>query len=487
MDATEESGFVLDSTQWYSVTTADAAAGVLDEHDGRDRFGQLQADTAGLSDGELCDRLRAVEVQQRRLAAESGILLAEADRRGVHLIGQHHNTSALLRAETNCSTGTSTERLKLARLVSTVPAAGEALHSGRIGVDQARLLAKARANPRCGDRLAHEPDDAELLVDHCEQLSYRDAKICVEHWISRGDHDGAHRERESSEQNRSARVRPDGHGVDGTAQGGDPLTAAEMMAVFDRFVEAEFAKDVEHRDRVYGPNAPTDLLPRSAAQRHFDGLAAVFRAAASAGPGSGTPPRIVLHIPADQHTARTVLADHGLGDRPDPAEAPSLDHHRRHTDTGAWLNDHDLLHAAINHHIRSVIIDDRGTVINWGRQRRLFSGPARQAARFDITGCERPGCNVKATHSEVDHVTEWHDLGRTDQANRAIHCNHDNRAKHRLGVIARRSTDGYLNWHRPDGTYLAPVGRRPYPADADIERHIRRRVEALGRERRETS
>ncbi len=472
----------MPAEDWYSVVAGDAAIGVLDEGAGRAALHQEVTDTTGMTDRQLIDRVRALEVQQRRTAAALAVVLEEADRRRVHLIDEHRTTGAWLRAETNCSVGTATQRLQLARLVATVPSAAEALFSGRIGTDQARLLARARANPRCGERLVDQPEEAELLVEQCEQLSYNNAKLCVERWISNADEDGAHRDREISAEHRNASVMPDGHGIRVRADGGDAVTAAEMTAIYERFVEAEFAKDVEARDRLYGPNAPTDLLPRTPAQRRHDGMVGLFRAAGAAGPGAGTPPAIVVNVIVDQSTLEDCLADHGLGRSRAPDTATSPTDRRCHTDGGAPVDEHDLLRAALTGHVRSVLLADDGTVINWGRKRRLFTGPARDAALFNITGCERPGCNVRAPHSQVDHATEWNDLGRTDQDNRTIQCSHDNRAKHRLRLIVRRSSDGYLNWHRPDGTYLAPVGRRPHPADVDIERHIRRRVAALARD-----
>jgi hypothetical protein len=38
--------------------------------------------------------------------------------------------------------------------------------------------------------------------------------------------------------------------------------------------------------------------------------------------------------------------------------------------------------------------------------------------------CEAPGRTLSAAWSQVDHNTEWHEGGRTDQANRTIGCGH---------------------------------------------------------------
>ena len=84
-----------------------------------------------------------------------------------------------------------------------MPVAAQALAAGRIGVEQAEALAKARANPRCGDLLV---ESAELLVEWCEQLSFDEARICIKRWEALADEDGAHRNRAADEENRRAFV-----------------------------------------------------------------------------------------------------------------------------------------------------------------------------------------------------------------------------------------------------------------------------------------
>jgi hypothetical protein len=132
----------------------------------------------------------------------------------------------------------------------------------------------------------------------------------------------------------------------------------------------------------------------------------------------------------------------------------------------------------LNEHIRHVVVDSAGTVTNWGRQRRLFTGAAREAALFRVRRCERIGCAVPRRGCQVDHRQSWHHGGRTDLDNADGCCSHDNRAKHELGIVVKRSPNGYLNWHRRDGTYLGPVGRRRYPDDAELAARARRRLAA---------
>ena len=357
-----------------------------------------------------------------------------------------------------------------------MPEAGEALHRGEIGVAQFDELARVRANPRCGDQLA---DAADLLLEQCEQLSFEAARTCIRSWESMADSDGSHRDRNASVEGRRAFVGTDGVGVVISASGGTPLQAEEMRAIFDRFVDAEFERDRAERDRLHGPDAPRDLLPRTDAQRRFDAFLAMTRSAAGAEGSPVAAAPVVLNVAVDYLTFRNDLASHGLVRMPDDDDRCEADLPRRQTANGTPLLPDDIVVAALDGHVRRVVVDSAGVVVDWGRKRRLFTGPAREAAMFAASGCVRPGCLVHKRFNQVDQLDGWDDGGETNQRNAGPACQHDNRAKHALGITVRRTPEGYLNWHRRDGTFVAPVGRRRFPDEQEIHSLIRKRFEAL--------
>ena len=134
-----------------------------------------------------------------------------------------------------------------------------------------------------------------------------------------------------------------------------------------------------------------------------------------------------------------------------------------------------MLQAALLGHVRRVIVDDRGVVLNMGRKRRLFKGAARVAAKLMATHCGQPGCTVGVRYAEVDHLREWHrDGGPTDVANSTIRCHSHNPTKHRLGLIDRRAKSGQVVTFRRDGTPMLPVGCRlpEFEPDASARLHI---------------
>jgi hypothetical protein len=139
-----------------------------------------------------------------------------------------------------------------------------------------------------------------------------------------------------------------------------------------------------------------------------------------------------------------------------------------------------LLKAAMTANFRRVLIDSRSVVIDRGRETRLFTAEARDAAKLLFTECSHPGCSVKVRYAEVDHVDEWHSGGRTDQRNSNIECKSHNRAKHRERWRTRRDEHGRTFTIRPDGSVMLPVGARAPDLSADeLGRITRQRVADL--------
>jgi hypothetical protein len=423
-----------------------------------------------------------LELEHRRREADIVVLVAEAERRRLGAADGHRTIRNYLRAELNWSPLQIVRRRRLAALFDLVPDAHAALRDGRIGIAQADELARARANPRCGDLLA---DSAALLIEFCEQRDYDTAKACIAGWEIRADLDGAHRDRQASNERRRAFVTELDGGVHVEASGGSSLDAAELVAIFDAFVEAEFRNDVAERTERCGPDADGPLR-RTDAQRRFDALRAIFRSAA-ANPAWTPAIPMLLNIVVDDTTFRHELARHGLatladGGVPDPATG------RCESDSGIQLHPDDALRAALDGHIRRVVIDSSGVVTDVGRKRRLFTGVMRDIAKLLAHRCNAPGCTVRARFAQIDHLAEWDaDNGPTSLVNAAVTCGHHNRAKHRNHLRVRRRPDGQVNWVRPDGTAIAPAGRPHVPDNDEIDTIIRRRIDDLAAERqRET-
>jgi hypothetical protein len=432
-----------------------------------------------LDDLGLTDEFRRLELERRRVEAELAAIVAEGQRRSIHVVDHHHSMTGWLKANANYSTAQCTRLRRLARLVDDVPAVGDALNDGRIGTAQADELARVRSNPRCGDQLA---DSIEVLLEQAEQLSFDDARTCLRRWEILADLDGAHADREASVANRSATVVD----LDGTlylrATGGDRLATAEMVAIFNAELEREFQVDVAERTRVHGSDAPASALPRTDSQRRYDAMHSIFLKSVTA-PADGRTPAPLVNILVDQRTHEEGLAAHGLVPFPKDLPDSDLAERRCDTETGTVLLPDDIVRASLLGHVRRVVMNSAGVVIEMGRKQRLFTGAARDAAKLMATTCDHPGCGVSVTFAQVDHMVEWSENGVTDPENSSIACGRHNPTKHSHYRV-KRTDRGYVVYHRRDGTPMLATGRRhpdelPETDDQLTSRLAQERVTAL--------
>ncbi len=226
-----------------------------------------------------------------------------------------------------------------------------------------------------------------------------------------------------------------------------------MVEVFQRFCDAEFATDAAWVRDHFGDNAPRGLMPRSDAQRRFDALLAIFEAAAVA-PADGQAPEPVVNIVVDQVTFESHLARRRL--IPWPADLPDISVVDRRCETtgGILLDPDDVIAAAMAGHVRRVVFDSAGVVIDMGRRRRLFAGAAREAVLLQSGRCIWPGCCLPSGRCQADHSEEWvaHD-GATRPGNGSPLCGRHNRWKNR-GFRTRRDDNGHWHTYRPDGTEI---------------------------------
>ncbi len=366
-----------------------------------------------------------------------------ADQRGIYADDGHATVRQWVQTLTNCSRTEATRRVQSMRALRDLELLRSRLRAGEVGVDQVRVIAKVHANRRCTTQLPHsEP----LLVDHAMRLEFADFAVVVARWETLADADGAHRDHERAHDDRDAVIAPVGTEVHlrahcGTAQG------AVLREIFDRFVGAEFHADWDAARAAHGDLVTKALLARTDRQRRADALVAIFTAAASTAPDA-TAPEPVLNIVIDHTTFEAHLGHLAGGPKPvtDPAE---VDRYRCETTTGIPIDPTDAVTAALIGHIRRVVIDSTGLVIDLGRRRRLFTGAARTAIEVLNRRCMWGCCDIRDT--QIDHTRPWAEGGSTSPDNGGPACARHNRIKTR-GYTTHRHPDGHWSTHRPDGT-----------------------------------
>ncbi len=462
------------------------------------------AEYVAMSDIDLDAEIRRVELETRALQARRSSLIAVAEARQIHAADGHHSIKGYLRATCNWSNAKIARQRSLARSIDAVPSIADALGAGHIGVPSAMQIARVHANRRIRHLL---PAIAPVLLEHAEHLSFDDFKICVDRFIMLADLDGAFDGLAADIEHRTAHVTAVGGGVHVSASGGDPITSATMTAIFERFVQAEFRHDVDARSDEHGDTADQHPLPRSATQRRFDALSAIFDAAAISDGGKAPDP--LVNIVCDERTLDEAFTRAGMllpgGSRLDVDELgavvadwmhdqitidpASLLDRRCETSTGIVVPPILAVQAALTGHVRRVVVDSAGVITDLGRKQRLFTGSNRVAAKLLHRRCGHPGCDIAATFADVDHIDGWAaDEGRTDQHNADVRCGKHDRFKHRHRWRTRRDPTGRKYSVRPDGTVVLPVGERTPDLTVDeLERCVRRRLDELRQHHAEVS
>ncbi len=449
MDATDI-GAVADRAVTDRAVTDRA---VVDRADAVDAFRLLRGYERDLA-------FMRVEREMRRLREVQAAMLFEVAESVSYVDDGHHTPSAWFQAVTNSSRSSAAHTMRVASMLAALPRVAASLEAGEIGDDQLRLLVGLHANPRCGHLLANSED---LLLEHARSLPLRDFRVVCQRWLAHTDADGAHRDHEASRANRHVSNSQVGAGHHLQAEG-DALSGDIMMKVLDEYANAEFQVDIADRRAAHGELANEHPLGRTARQRRYDAMLAIFLKAAGAQTASGSTRAPLVNILTNEATLYAVITNY-YGD-PDPATAaePPTSHRMWlcQTTSGAPVDPADLMSAVLIGHIRRVITDSVGRVIDLGRRSRLFTGAAREAALLMGNRCCWPGCGHPGV--EIDHLQPWARDGMTSPTNSAPLCARHNRYKHTHDTTIGRTASG---WHhfRPDGKEITPV-KFPHEAQA---------------------
>ncbi len=393
-----------------------------------------------------------VEREMRRLREVQAAMLFEVAESVSYVDDGHHTPTAWLQAVTNSSRSSAAHAMRVAVMLAALPLVAASLAAGELGEEQLRLLVGLHANPRCGHLLANSE---QLLLEHARSLPLRDFGVVCQRWLAHTDPDGARRDHETSRANRHVSNSQVGAGHVLHAEG-DALSGDIMTQVLDEYANAEFQVDIAERLADHGELASQHPLGRTARQRRYDAMLAIFLKASGAQHTAGSTRVPLINIITNEATLHSVITNY-YGD-PDPAAAAEPPTSERmwlcQTTSGAPVDPADLMIAVLIGQIRRVITDSLGRVIDLGRRSRLFTGAAREAVLLMGNRCCWPGCGHPGV--EVDHLQPWARDGLTSPTNAAPLCARHNRYKHTHRTTIGRTSSG---WHhyRPDGKEITPT------------------------------
>lgn len=368
----------------------------------------------------VVERLDAVEVERRRLAAEAASLLREVEADGLHGDEGFTSVRSWLRHRYRLSESETTGRMREATALSIAEVAG-AFASGEVSGCAVRELGRAASNPRCGDGLV---EVVGPLLDAARKLRHVDLRMLVRQWERLADADGVTPEPEVLHERRTLRLRQDFDGAFHLSGRFGNTQGAVIEELLDRFAASELAADLA----AARADDTVPSLARTTGQRYADALVVGLTAGAAA-PSGAAPPEPLVQIVVDQETFEHHAVDQWADEEPEPIDPMTFADRVSRTRHGSWVDPRTIPAAALVGHVRRVVLDGAGVTIDLGRRRRLFTGTAREATRAARQRCSAPGCDVPAHRCEVDHVEPWAAGGRTDQHNARLLCGRHHRER----------------------------------------------------------
>lgn len=395
--------------------------------------------------------VRRLEQVRRRLDHGTDRVAEQVESSGSFSLDGHRNARDTVKHLGRLPGGEALARLQTVRMLRVMPAVRAAYRRGDLPTDHVRAIARVTANPRVVPFL----ELADPIFAHRASLdTYDDFLVWLRQWENHADTDGAARDAEITHQRRRLSLTEnvfDGSwtldGRFGSAQG---AALAEMLG---RFEDAEFAADWANARAEFGDQATVEHLERTPTQRRADAMVAMARWAGAA-PADGKTPAPLVNLVISQEAFERELARLAGADI---ADDPNADAEGRRCQTidGTPLHPSDVVAAALVGHVRRVVVDGEGTVIDLGRRRRLFTGASRDAAELQamlrrVGGlrCAWPGCPGHGGCLQADHLHPAARGGPTDVINSQIFCGFHNRLKEH-GFKPVRGDDGEWTIHRP--------------------------------------
>lgn len=417
----------------------DEAAQVLDAVSERVRGGEV-GDVR-----KLAGLLAEVEAIRRKVDAVGIDLLGASEAEGLHY-GDGHSSAKVMARHVNLLAGAEASgRDKCRRMFVDLVEIADAYRAGTMGSAQVRLLGRVFANVRVRDAMVGR--QARFLKD-ARRLSFPRFEQRVREWERLVDQDGAEPARDRTVENRNAQLTQNHFDLSwdltGIFTAGD---GAAMKETLDAYAKALFDADWAEAKARVGEGVCVAELGRTDAQRRADALRQIFADAVANRAGmvqASSVHNIVWSAEAYQEMVRRYA-----GAVPQPFDPETF---RCETTDGHKLDPTEAFADSVLNKIRRVVIDARGVVIDMGTA-RLFTGLARYAAQLADSECYWPGCWVRASQCQIDHLHDHADGGRTNPGNGAPACGRHNRWKQK-GYTARRLANGVIEVRRPDGTVI---------------------------------
>ena len=431
-------------------------------------FGELEDLAYGLSrvakvdweshQGDICmDALADVEVLRRRLDGVAVELAAKVDASTALANAGYRNVSGYLRSELHLPKPEAGRRALLARRCRRHEAMRpvvEAMVDGRIGFAQGQLI--GRYSDR--DEVAWAFDEAveAVFLPIAEAETFEFFQRAMQRWYEHHDATQGEARDRSHDARQKVKVSTSFDGMV-RLDGWLPTLEGEIVSnEFERLRRQLYDIEWNEAKDKLGRAPKPDELARTADERSVAVLVLMAERSASLGDGRVTAlPCVNVLVDWDTYVAASneLVGVEALF----PAGGVCR------TEMVLPISPRTAIETLLQGHVRRVVFDPKGQILDFGTKNRFFTGGLREAVMLrDQTCCER-GCDVPARFCEVDHAQSWNDLGKTNIHNGRVLCRFHNRQKGAKSLQPSQTADGRLAFRRPSNSAFPPDVVYPGP------------------------
>ncbi|OBG67689.1 HNH endonuclease signature motif containing protein [Mycobacterium sp. E735] len=313
-----------------------------------------------------------------------------------------------------------------------LPATAAAQRAGKLGAGQVAVIRRFfRQLPGWVDAATRAAVEADLAT-HGTQYRPEQLAALADHVADCLNPDGTYRDEDRARRRGLVLGKQAADGMSELRALLTPEARATLEAVLAKLAAPGMCNPLEDTPCVDG--APSqeaiDRDARSAAQRNHDALLAANRALLASGElgrHNGLPASIII---------TTTLAD-----------LQAAAGHGR-TGGGTRLPISDVIRLARHAHHYLAVFDHAKPVALY-HSKRLASPGQRIVLYAKDRGCSAPGCTVPGYLSEVHHVTDYAQCGRTNIDNLTFACGPHHRLLKPGGWTTRTNTKGDTVWIPP--------------------------------------
>ncbi|ORX01669.1 HNH endonuclease signature motif containing protein [Mycolicibacillus trivialis] len=428
----------------FSISSSEAVAAALDACDAAfERL--LDLDCEALKTREQLRVLERLEVLRRRLpAAEHPVLRALSARDDVlehganlrHVLAERlHITRAEARRRIDVAEELGPRRTLTGQPAEPLrPAMAAAQRAGRIGEAHIRVIRTFLEHlPVFVDEATRAKAEADLVGYAADFRPDQLAKL-ADRMADCLNPDGNFTDEDRCRRRTLVLGRQDRDGMSEIRGFLTPEFRATLDAVLAKLAAPGMANPADEHPCVSGTPSQEAIQgdSRTTGQRHHDGLLAALRALLASGDlgkHNGLPATVIIS---------TTLAELEAGTG------------KAHTGGGNWLPMRDVLKIAshAHHYLR---IYQGAKELALFHTKRLASPGQRIVLYARDRGCTRPGCDAPGYFTEVHHVTDYSETGRTDIDDLALACGVDHRLIRPGGWSTRTNAHGETEWIPPRG------------------------------------